>query len=73
MNMNEKYNLNISATKGAEIVGDSVWGALRGLETFSQMLLNSGRDQFLVSTGTIEDYPRFSHRGEVSRVWVLGS
>ena len=37
MDMIEKYKL-IVEENGSEIVGSSVWGALRGLETFAQLL-----------------------------------
>ncbi|KAH9396435.1 hypothetical protein TYRP_019842 [Tyrophagus putrescentiae] len=63
MNMMEKYSLVIDAHHGAQIVGESVWGALRGLETFSQMVVNSGLNEFIINTGKLEDWPRFSHRG----------
>src|SRR5699024_8741716 len=68
MNMKEGYKLIVDAKTGAEVHGESVWGALRGLETFSQMVVNVGRDQFVVNTGTIDDWPRFSHRGKFLKV-----
>jgi len=62
MEANEKYHVTVEATSG-KIHGLSVWGALRGIETFSQLLMNVGRDEFLVNLVKIEDFPRFSHRG----------
>ena len=63
LNMNELYFLVIDDSGHAEIISESVWGILRGLETFSQLLENVGKDQFQVHSVKILDSPRFSHRG----------
>ncbi|KAJ6643163.1 Beta-hexosaminidase subunit beta [Pseudolycoriella hygida] len=63
----EAYNLTISkdATEGrARIVAKTVWGAIRGLETFSQLIWTNGEsNQHFVNETVITDYPRFPHRG----------
>ena len=42
----------------------SVWGAIRGLETFSQLsYLNSERKIVINDSTIINDFPRFSYRG----------
>ena len=61
--MNETYHLVVDDKGHAEISSVSVWGILRGLETFSQLLENVGKDQFQVQVVKIDDTPRFSHRG----------
>jgi hexosaminidase len=60
--MNENYSLNID-TKGAVIESQTIWGAIRGLETFSQLVKHVGVNQFIVDEVIIEDSPRFPHRG----------
>lgn len=65
LGMKETYNLSIneSSTVGS-LVSDSVWGILRGLETFSQLLTPSGEGSSLkVKCQTIVDRPNFPHRG----------
>ena len=47
----------------ASITADTVWGLLRGLETFSQLVYLSEQGQFLINGTEIQDWPRFTHRG----------
>lgn len=48
----------------AKIISKTVWGALRGLETFSQLIWNNGEsNQHFVNETVIRDFPRFPHRG----------
>lgn len=48
----------------AGIESDSIWGVLRGLETFSHLIYIGPDKKSLVVNGTeIHDGPRFSHRG----------
>ncbi|XP_041369697.1 beta-hexosaminidase subunit alpha-like [Gigantopelta aegis] len=68
----ESYVLDISPTK-AELVAKEVWGALRGLETFSQLVVQQNTGKFVVNITHIDDYPRFAHRGlllDTSRHYV---
>jgi hexosaminidase len=64
----ESYVLDVSAL-GAHLNAVTVTGALRGLETFAQ-LIGSGHE---VPSVRIEDHPRFPWRGlmlDVSRHWM---
>ena len=54
----EAYNLTVAFPR-ATLSADTVYGALRGLETFSQ-LVSADRT---IAAQTIADYPRFPHRG----------
>ena len=62
--MNENYTLVVNATsREARIQSDDIWGAIRGLETFSQLVKNVGHNQFLINETQIKDFPRFGYRG----------
>jgi hexosaminidase len=68
---NESYRLAITPT-GAVLKAAIVDGALRGLETFAQ-LVAPGANGFAVPEVRIEDRPRFAWRGllmDVSRHWM---
>ena len=58
---NESYSLRV-ATGGAVLRAPSIYGALRGLETFAQLVEQSAAG-FVVHGATIEDHPRFAWRG----------
>ena len=58
---NESYQLSIS-DRQAQLTAATVVGALRGLETFLQ-LVNSDRDGFYLPAVKIQDQPRFQWRG----------
>ncbi|KAI7865774.1 glycoside hydrolase superfamily [Spinellus fusiger] len=59
MNISERYSLDIPITGVEGILEADTWvGALRGLETFSQLVLNN-----VVHTVSIKDSPTYSHRG----------
>ncbi|XP_077486330.1 beta-hexosaminidase subunit beta-like isoform X2 [Amblyomma americanum] len=61
---NERYTLTIPASGDAKLTSETVWGALRGLETFSQMVLARPNERYaVVNSGEVRDFPRFSHRG----------
>lgn len=63
--MNESYTLEINETSvTGSLLADSVWGVLRGLETFSQILVPSGDGPILkVRCQRIVDIPKLRHRG----------
>jgi hexosaminidase len=58
---NESYRLEVT-DKQARLVAPTVIGALRGLETFLQ-LLQGARDGYYLPGITIQDQPRFPWRG----------
>jgi hypothetical protein len=59
MDTSEKYTLNIPHTGGnASLTADTVYGALRGLETFSQML----QPDLTILEQSVDDWPRFPFR-----------
>ncbi|XP_042731114.1 beta-hexosaminidase subunit beta [Lagopus leucura] len=59
---NEAYHLTVSEPV-AILKADEVWGALRGLETFSQLVHEDEYGSFLINESEIYDFPRFAHRG----------
>ena len=61
LNENETYNLEVTPTQ-ARLVAPTVVGALRGLETFLQ-LLQGDRDGYYLPVVKIQDQPRFAWRG----------
>uniref|UniRef100_A0A8C2WBQ5 Beta-hexosaminidase n=1 Tax=Cyclopterus lumpus TaxID=8103 RepID=A0A8C2WBQ5_CYCLU len=58
----EKYNLSVSAGK-ASLNAETVWGAVRGLETFSQLVYQDDFGSYFVNQTEIDDFPRFPFRG----------
>ena len=60
-NSNESYELNIEAPI-ANLHATSVWGALRGLETFSQLVFENSSN-YIIHKNKIIDQPRFKYRG----------
>ncbi|VVC33523.1 Hypothetical protein CINCED_3A023777 [Cinara cedri] len=63
LNMDEKYEISINDTNGI-LLANSIWGILRGLETFSQLVtLDKDGSTFVIRCTSITDYPKFSHRG----------
>lgn len=61
LNENESYRLEVT-DKQAHLVAPTVVGALRGLETFLQ-LLQGDRDGYYLAGIRIQDQPRFPWRG----------
>jgi len=63
----ESYRVDIltpGTTNQAGIQAQTVWGALRGLETFSQLVYADDYiHQMYVNASTIQDSPRFRYRG----------
>ncbi|XP_044050135.1 beta-hexosaminidase subunit alpha isoform X2 [Siniperca chuatsi] len=58
----ERYNLSVSAVQ-ASLNAETVWGAVRGLETFSQLVYQDDFGSYFVNKTEIEDLPRFQFRG----------
>jgi len=81
MQMDEHYEIKINSPdepKRARIIAFSVWGILRGLESFSQLvyLKRGSNSQFIVNGTQILDSPRFTHRGillDTSRHYIAKS
>ena len=65
--MDEQYSIKINAPDSpgrAQILATSIWGAYRGLETFTHLIYFSEKHgQFHLRQGMIRDFPRYSHRG----------
>lgn len=60
----ESYTLEIPPHGDAVLKSQTVWGALRGLETFSQLVHQDPVSKaFLVNVTVVNDFPRFSYRG----------
>jgi len=59
--MNESYTINIQSPVST-LSADNVFGALRGLETFSQLVYGFGNNYY-INPWTIADQPRFAWRG----------
>lgn len=67
----ESYQLDVAPT-GARITAPTRWGAIRGVETFLQLVTPSASG-FVVPAVHIEDRPRFAWRGlmlDVCRHWM---
>lgn len=69
--MNESYHIEIQAGNGKAILySDNVWGMIRGLETFSQLLYVRHQQtndagnclQVVINVGYVWDQPRFRYR-----------
>eukprot|EP01031_Cornospumella_fuschlensis_P040494 gene40494-49358_t len=59
----ESYDLNVDGTS-CKISASTTWGALRGLETFSQLLSRVNDNvQLSIAPVSISDKPRYDHRG----------
>ncbi|XP_049269175.1 beta-hexosaminidase subunit alpha isoform X2 [Rhipicephalus sanguineus] len=61
--MDESYAISMSSTEESFISARTVWGALRGLETFSQLVYSRDGVSWVVNETVIYDEPRFPHRG----------
>uniref|UniRef100_U5ETX4 Beta-hexosaminidase n=1 Tax=Corethrella appendiculata TaxID=1370023 RepID=U5ETX4_9DIPT len=63
LGMDEAYDLEVREGR-AEITSYSVWGILRGLESFTQAIFIQPESGILrINSTMIYDRPRFSHRG----------
>lgn len=66
INADESYTLDVSADGSCKITAKTVWGALRGLESFTHFLVrnaDSARVELVSSSVSVTDAPRFGHRG----------
>ncbi|XP_008275047.1 beta-hexosaminidase subunit alpha isoform X2 [Stegastes partitus] len=61
-NSSERYNMSVFAGR-ASLKAETVWGALRGLETLSQLVYQDDFGSYFVNKTDIEDFPRFQFRG----------
>ena len=61
----ERYSLSVRGDGGgARLEADTVFGAMRGLETFSQLVgFDAASGLFLARVAEVADAPRFAHRG----------
>eukprot|EP01112_Ceratiomyxa_fruticulosa_P009797 TRINITY_DN2571_c0_g1_i1.p1 TRINITY_DN2571_c0_g1~~TRINITY_DN2571_c0_g1_i1.p1 ORF type:complete len:599 (-),score=91.60 TRINITY_DN2571_c0_g1_i1:147-1943(-) len=60
--VDESYQLIVSSE--AKLTANTVWGALRGIETFSQLVEWNGQIYYIPNTPVqISDFPRFGWRG----------
>ncbi|XP_050399578.1 beta-hexosaminidase subunit beta isoform X1 [Patella vulgata] len=62
INSDESYDLFVKKNR-VLIWANEVWGLLRGLETFSQIVWKGLDNRLYVKETVISDYPRFPHRG----------
>ncbi|KAF8566992.1 hypothetical protein P879_07392 [Paragonimus westermani] len=60
--MNEQYSIYVK-TKTVAIQTETVWGALHGLETISQLFYRTKQNLRLIQAQELHDKPRFGHRG----------
>ncbi|XP_043084670.1 beta-hexosaminidase subunit alpha isoform X3 [Puntigrus tetrazona] len=58
----ESYALSVSEGR-AELRSVSVWGALRGLESFSQLVQQDDYGAYFINKTEMVDFPRFAFRG----------
>uniref|UniRef100_A0A671N4I3 Beta-hexosaminidase n=1 Tax=Sinocyclocheilus anshuiensis TaxID=1608454 RepID=A0A671N4I3_9TELE len=58
----ESYNLSVSEGQ-AVLRSVTVWGALRGLESFSQLVYQDDYGSYFINKTEIVDFPRFAFRG----------
>ncbi|XP_036972603.1 beta-hexosaminidase subunit beta isoform X2 [Acanthopagrus latus] len=59
---NESYELSVDQPF-AVLKAPTVWGALHGLETFSQLVYEDEYGTKSINSTQINDFPRFAHRG----------
>ncbi|KAI6191492.1 Beta-N-acetylhexosaminidase [Aphelenchoides bicaudatus] len=60
-NMSEEYRLVVPPSGDATLEADEVWGVLRGLETFSQLIFQKN-GQYYVRAVDIHDWPEYPVR-----------
>ncbi|VDN56865.1 unnamed protein product [Dracunculus medinensis] len=67
-NMDESYELDVTQKKAILSANEVrftsiVWGALRGLESFSHMVYYNKTSGYQIRAEIVKDFPRFPHRG----------
>ncbi|KAI5608257.1 beta-hexosaminidase subunit beta isoform 2 precursor [Silurus asotus] len=62
LNSDESYQLSVDQP-AAVLKASNVWGALRGLETFSQLVYKDNYGAVTINKTDVSDFPRFAHRG----------
>ncbi|XP_022048773.1 beta-hexosaminidase subunit beta isoform X2 [Acanthochromis polyacanthus] len=62
VNSDESYDLSV-VQPFAVLKAPKVWGALHGLETFSQLMYEDEYGAKSINATAISDFPRFAHRG----------
>ena len=76
LDTNESYSLAVGADGTATLSASTVYGALHGLETFSQMVsfnFDTKAYELAGAPWSIEDAPRFAHRGALPSRHALRS
>ncbi|KAF9942989.1 hypothetical protein BGZ75_001910 [Mortierella antarctica] len=64
MSVDESYTLDITAAGKGTIKSKTVWGALHGLNTLTQIVIDDGRHGLEIEEPVhIEDAPKYTHRG----------
>ncbi|GAB1598572.1 beta-hexosaminidase subunit alpha-like [Argonauta hians] len=63
MESDESYHLETFNNGSSILRAATVWGALHGLETFSQLIYQSEGQMFFINVTMVKDKPRFKHRG----------
>ena len=62
--VDESYSMTVDSSGACSIESQTVWGALHGMESFTQLLQRSENTVFCEYTPvSISDSPRFTHRG----------
>ncbi|KAF8937386.1 hypothetical protein BGZ58_002798 [Dissophora ornata] len=64
MNVDESYTLDITAAGMGIIKAETIWGALHGLNTLTQLIIDDGNDGLQIEQPVyIKDKPKYTHRG----------
>eukprot|EP00041_Stephanoeca_diplocostata_P018142 m.378376 g.378376 ORF g.378376 m.378376 type:complete len:707 (+) comp20930_c0_seq1:139-2259(+) len=68
LGVSEAYNISIRVDGHAELIADTVWGAIRGLETFAHLVVTGvgatpEEEVYFVDATTICDKPKYQYRG----------
>lgn len=68
LGVSEAYNISIGVDGHGELTAETVWGAIRGLETFAQLVVTGVGDTpeeevYFVDATSITDRPKYTYRG----------